>query len=66
VVLAPDRVAPERLSGTAAVIWELLDEPLDPDELGDGVALVVGRPADVATSLDLLVEARLVASRPDG
>jgi hypothetical protein len=62
VVLIPGRDLPTRLSGLAAVVWEVLDEPLDQGALQDEVATVVdGRP-DLTACLAELADASLVLS----
>ena len=64
VVLIPGRELPTRLGGLAAVVWEVLDEPLDLDGLRDATeAMVDGRP-DLTDSLDELRRATLVVSLP--
>ena len=64
VVLAPGRQLPTRLSGLAAVVWEVLDEPLDAARLTDEVeAMVDGRP-DLDRCLAELSQATLVVSLP--
>jgi hypothetical protein len=60
VVLGADEEAPTRLHGLAAVVWEVLDEPLDADGLRDEVATVLDDPPDLTACLAELVEATLL------
>jgi hypothetical protein len=60
VVLIPGRELPTRLSGLAAVVWEVLDAPLAEAELGDEVARLLDERHPLTTCLAELVEADLV------
>lgn len=61
VVLIPGRDDPERLGGIAAVVWEVLDHPMDETELGREVsALIDPAPAGLRVCLATLVGAALV------
>lgn len=62
VVLLPGRELPTRLSGVAAVVWEVLDAALARNELDGEVAHVLDEPIDLTACLEELVEADLVVS----
>jgi hypothetical protein len=64
VVLVPGRELPTRLSGLAAVVWEVLDEPLDAGRLADEVAGVLDDRPDLGRCLAELRHATLVVSDP--
>lgn len=64
VVLGPDRDEPERLGGLAAVVWEVLDHPLDAGGLQEEVAIVIDGEPDLAPFLATLIEAELVVTDP--
>ena len=63
VVLAPDWDTPEHLQGAAALVWEVLDRPLDGRQVEREVTDLVPDIGDVDTALDELVERRLVEER---
>jgi hypothetical protein len=60
VVLVPGRDLPTRLSGLAAVVWEVLDGTLADEDLDREVAQLLAEPVDLAACLRELVEADLV------
>jgi hypothetical protein len=65
VLLAVDDEAPTRLHGLAAVVWEVLDQPLDADALRDEVADLLHARPDLTPCLDELVARALVVPQPD-
>lgn len=62
VVLIPGRELPTRLSGLAAVVWEVLDGALARDELDGEVTQVLDEPMDLSACLTELIEADLVVA----
>lgn len=60
VVLIPGRDLPTRLSGPAAVVWEVLDTPLAVAELEPEVGQLLDEPIDLATCLAEMLVADLV------
>jgi hypothetical protein len=60
VVLIPGRELPTRLSGLAAVVWEVLDDPLAAAELDGEVAQLLDESMDLSGCLAELLEADLV------
>ena len=63
VVLAPDWGTPEHLQGAAALVWEVLDMPLDAGTVEAEVRALVPGADQIATALAELVERRLVEER---
>ncbi len=64
VVLAPHHEQPDRLGGMAAVVWELLDEPLDQAALAAQAADLVGSATGIDEALAHLTDAGLVTTEP--
>ena len=60
VVLIPGRELPTRLSGLAAVVWEVLDVPLTEGALQDEVAGLLDEHHPLTACLADLVDADLV------
>jgi hypothetical protein len=65
-VLVPGREDPNRLRGLAAVVWELLDHPIDEGALSDAVASLVGPRAGLPECLAEMLAADLVLPIPSG
>jgi len=64
VLLAPDHDEPELLGGQAAVVWEVLDEPLTAAEIATAARVVIAEADDAGGALDELVRLGLVAVQP--
>ena len=64
VLLAPDRDQPELLGGQAAVVWEVLDEPLTAAEIAEAARAVIDEADDADGAIDELLRLGLVDARP--
>lgn len=64
VILVPGRDDPDRLGGLAAVVWEVLDEPLDAERLLDELTTVLGHRPELTSCLETLLEAGLLEAQP--
>ncbi len=60
VLLVPGHDDPERLGGLAAVVWEVLDEPLDLEALCDEAMSLLDHRPDLSPCLDALLAAGVV------
>lgn len=60
LVLLPDRDDPERLGGLAAVVWEVIDGPLDEEALQEEVAAVLDDRPSLRACLESMIEAGLL------
>ncbi len=64
VLLAPDHDQPELLGGQAAVVWEVLDEPLTAAEITEAARAVIPEADDADGALAELMRLGLVAEQP--
>lgn len=64
VLLAPDRAEPELLGGRAAVVWEVLDEPLTTAEIAEAARAVIAEADDADGAIDELIRLGLVEAQP--
>jgi len=62
VLLGPDDETPQRLDGPAAIVWEVLDAPLDPSAIEDEVAAVAEGLTGVEAAILELVDLALVVT----
>ena len=59
-MLAPGRADPDRLGGVAAVVWEVLDHPMDLASIDDAVGPMLGTPGSAVDAITRLRAERLV------
>jgi hypothetical protein len=60
VVLVPGREGPDRLGGVAAVVWEVLDDPMDAVGVEAAVVTLTGGAAAAREALDRLCDEGLL------
>lgn len=59
-MLVPGSEDPKRLGGLAAVVWELLDGPIDEGAIGEAVVAIGGPPAGLSECLAEMLAADLL------
>jgi len=64
VLLAPSHDRPELLGGLAALVWEVLDEPLTAQSITDHVREVIPDAADPHRAIEELVRVGLLDAQP--